>query len=79
VSPAHQGGGIGSALMRFAEQRAVAGRMGSIRLDVYSGNPSAVAIYKHLGYAIVGQCRFPSRDLPFHCMEKRIDLESGKG
>jgi ribosomal protein S18 acetylase RimI-like enzyme len=78
VSPGSQGSGIGSALMRFAEQRALDGRKGSIRLDVYSGNPRAVDIYRYLGYEIAGHIRFPSRGLPFHCMEKRIGLGSGK-
>jgi ribosomal protein S18 acetylase RimI-like enzyme len=73
VSPVHQGNGIGSALMRFAEQRATGDGLGSIRLDVYSGNPRVVNLYQHLGYKIVGQFKYPSRDLPFLCMEKRID------
>jgi len=73
VSPSNQGCGIGSALMRFADLHAIDARCNSIRLDVYSGNSGAVNLYKHLGYNIVGQFSYPSRSLPFHCMEKRIN------
>jgi ribosomal protein S18 acetylase RimI-like enzyme len=76
VSPSHQGLGIGSALMRFSERHAIDMRCNSIRLDVYSGNPNAVNLYKHLGYRIAGQFTFPSRSLPFLCMEKVIDLSA---
>ena len=59
--------------MRFSEQYAVESRLESIRLDVYSGNPRAINLYKHLGYRIVGQFKLPIRNLPFHCMEKPIN------
>ncbi|MCG8635847.1 MAG: GNAT family N-acetyltransferase [Desulfobacterales bacterium] len=72
VSPSRQGHGIGSALMAFAEEHARAARHSSIRLDVYSGNPIAVNLYKHLGYSTAGQFTFPSREHPFYCMEKCI-------
>ena len=60
--------------MRFAERHAIGGRCNSIRLDVYSGNSKAVNLYKHLGFNIVGQFAYPSRSLPFDCMEKFIHL-----
>lgn len=72
VSPSCQGWGLGSALMRFAAQHAMDSGCASIRLDVYSGNPDAVRFYHTLGYTIAGQFTYPSRSLPFHCMEKSI-------
>ncbi|MDP5053031.1 MAG: GNAT family N-acetyltransferase [Congregibacter sp.] len=73
VSPSHQGRGVGSSLMRFAEEYAKVNRFNSLRLDVYTGNPDAVNFYKNLGYEIVGQVMFPRRTLPFYCMEKDIN------
>lgn len=72
VSPSHQGSGIGSDLMAFAEQYTRDARLGSVRLDVYSDNAIAVNFYKRLGYGIAGQFSFPSRQYPFYCMEKCI-------
>ena len=73
ISPAHQGRGIGSSLMRFAENHARCNGFLSIRLDVYSGNQGAVSLYERLGYIHVGQITFPRRTLPFYCMEKPIN------
>ena len=72
VSPSHQSHGIGTSLINFAENHAQNKGFCSIRLDVYSGNYSAVSLYEHLGYSRVGQVFFPRRSLPFHCMEKQI-------
>ncbi len=69
VDPECQGQGIGLRLMRFAE--AFARRKGcrSIRLEVYPTAAAAVGLYTRLGYALVGQVRFPRRRLAFDCME----------
>ena len=72
VSPSHQGQGIGSALMAFAEGYSRTAQLSSIRLDVYSDNAIAVNLYKRLGYTTAGQFTSPSRKHPFYCMEKRI-------
>ena len=72
VSPPHQGHGIGSALMAFAEEYARTAQLSSIRLDVYSDNSIAGNLYGRLGYTAAGQFAFPSRKHPFYCMEKCI-------
>ncbi|WP_135554432.1 GNAT family N-acetyltransferase [Paenibacillus cymbidii] len=72
VHPEHQGRGIGKRLLQFAEQRARETGGTSIRLDVYTGNPGAVELYRRAGYAEVGTIRFPLRKEPYLCMEKRL-------
>lgn len=72
VSPHLQGRGFGKRLMQFAEEHATGGGYGSIRLDAYSGNPSAVAFYQQRGYRRVGQLFFPRRELPFDLFEWKV-------
>jgi ribosomal protein S18 acetylase RimI-like enzyme len=70
VDPACQGQGIASRLMDFAEEYARQHAYASIRLDAYTGNPSAVKLYETRGYRKAGQVYFPRRELPFYCFEK---------
>ena len=70
VRPELQGRGIAGRLMDFAEDFAVANGYASIRLDAYTGNPRALALYDSRGYVRTGQVYFPRRILPFYCYEK---------
>jgi GNAT superfamily N-acetyltransferase len=69
VHPTRQSAGAGRQLMDFAENLAVTNRHASIRLDTYTGNPTAMAFYQRRGYQIVGYVRFRRRKLPFACFE----------
>lgn len=70
VHPDGQRHGIGRFLMKFAERFAREQGFASIRLDAYTGNSGALALYECLGYDRVGQVHFPRRNLPFDCFEK---------
>jgi GNAT superfamily N-acetyltransferase len=70
VDPAYQGQGIAGRLMDFAEDLARRQGYASLRLDAYSGNPTAVKLYKGRDYRQAGQVYFPRRMLPFFCFEK---------
>jgi GNAT superfamily N-acetyltransferase len=70
VRPRYQGQGIARRIMAFVEAAALERGCGAIRIDTYSRNMPALALYKSLGYAIVGQVHFRSKDYPFFCMEK---------
>ncbi|UJF33910.1 GNAT family N-acetyltransferase [Paenibacillus hexagrammi] len=70
VHPDHQGKGLGKRLLAFAEELAMQQGYSSIRLDVYTGNPGALAMYVRAGYRQVGEVRFPFRETPYMCMEK---------
>ncbi|WP_235206784.1 GNAT family N-acetyltransferase [Paenibacillus tyrfis] len=72
VHPAFQGHGIGKRLLQFAEQQARTEGCTSIRLDVFTGNPGAVGMYRKAGYADVGAIRFPMRKEPYLCFEKQL-------
>jgi ribosomal protein S18 acetylase RimI-like enzyme len=52
VAQGHRGRGIGKHLMALAEQWAVSGGAGDIRLQVWCFNEPALALYKELGYQV---------------------------
>lgn len=70
VHPDWQRRGLGKNMMDFAESFAINHDFSCIRLDAYTGNPQALALYERRGYQRVGQVYFPRRELPFDCFEK---------
>lgn len=72
VNPEWQQRGVGSGLMDFAESFGRTYGFNSIRLDAYTGNPAAIALYEKRGYQRIGQTFFPRRPLPFDCFELAI-------
>lgn len=72
VHPQDQGKGLGKRLLQFAEDLARQQGNTSIRLDVYTGNPGAVTMYRRAGYRHIGELRFPFRRLPYLCFEKLL-------
>lgn len=75
VHPARQGAGGARALMNFAEDFAAAKGYRAIRLDTYTGNPRALALYESRGYERAAQVSFPRRKLPFDCFELAVSRE----
>lgn len=73
VHPEWQRRGVAQHLMDFTENYAAEHGFACIRLDAYTGNPQALALYERRGYTRVGQTYFPRRTLPFDCFEKRIE------
>jgi ribosomal protein S18 acetylase RimI-like enzyme len=72
VNPKFHKQGIARKLMDFAENFARENNYSSVRLDAYSGNPAANALYENRGYQKTGQVYFEHRDLPFNCYEKKF-------
>lgn len=70
VSPARQGSGLGSALIRHIEAELRKQGVGAIRLDVFTQNPAAQALYVRAGYRPVGSADW--RKGRFLLMEKRL-------
>ena len=75
VHPQSQGKGIAKKILSFIEEVATKNNYSCIRLDAYSGNETALKLYKNFGYREVGQVYFPWRDLPFYCYEKNINIQ----
>ena len=71
VHPSAQGKGIASKLLAFAENVARQSGYGTIRLDVFSKNPTAIHLYEKHGYRRAGTVVF--RKGEFFCMEKQLD------
>lgn len=70
VAPAFQGTGLGSTLLRQIEASLRAQGVTAVRLDVYTRNPAAQALYRRAGYRSVGQVRW--RKGLFDLMEKPL-------
>lgn len=75
VHPMYQGKGYGKMLLQFAEEYGHIQEHSSIRLDVYSGNHGALALYERKGYRKVGAIKFPFRSVPYYCFEKKLDTQ----
>jgi ribosomal protein S18 acetylase RimI-like enzyme len=70
VDPTNQGRRIGDDLMGFAEEHARAAGYRAIRLDAFSENPRALALYRKRGYRDVGCVTHPKG--VFRCFEKPL-------
>lgn len=70
ILPSAQGKGYSSRFLQFAESYAKTFGYTSIRLDAYSLNETANALYKNKNYQLVGQVDF--RKGVFNCFEKSI-------
>lgn len=70
VDPEYQGLGLAHALLRHIEAEARAAGCETLRLDVFTKNPTAQALYRSAGYRCVGQARW--RKGVFDLMEKKL-------
>ena len=55
IAKAARGQGLGSKLLRRAEQEARSLGLASMRLEVAAGNTPAIALYRKLGYEVFGR------------------------
>ncbi len=68
IRPKFQRQGIAKQLLKFSDQYAINNSYQSIRLDAFSGNPSALNLYDNNGYMRRGVVTFRKGD--FYCYEK---------
>lgn len=64
--------GVGSLLMKFAEELAVKNGTLYIKSDTYSTNELMNYLFRKLQYKLIGEMNFQGRELPFYCYEKQI-------
>lgn len=69
IDPALQGKGLARNLMSYVETLAGSQGLRTIRLDAYTQNLTALALYDKLGYRRAGIVQL--RKGPFWCFEKR--------
>jgi len=55
VDEPHRGRGYGRALLTAAEEAARADGVSALELNVFGGNPTAIALYESAGYVVVQQ------------------------
>ena len=77
VHPRFQRRGLAKRLMQFAEEFAADRGLASIRLDAFSGNSAALALYEGLGYVRVGELSFPIATCPSLLREGAEDCRLG--
>lgn len=73
IDPNWQGQGYGSVFLGYCEAFARQNGYGSIRLDVFGGNPTARRLYERHGYEYCGQVQFafkPAGHQGYSCYEK---------
>jgi Acetyltransferases len=70
VHPDHRGKGYGKRLVSFAEEQGRHNGYASIRLDAFSENGTALALYESAGFLRRGTVRFRKGD--FFCYEKEL-------
>lgn len=72
VEPDLRKRGIATGFMKFAEDYAAKNGYTSIRLECYSSNQAALDFYRNRDCHEVGEIRYPRRELPFICFEKKL-------
>jgi len=70
IRPGYQRRKLASYLMDFVEEMAADKEYDCIRLDTFTRNPAAFAMYENRGYRKAGIVRFRKGD--FFCYEKKI-------
>ena len=72
VHPEQQGRGLGKKLLLYAEGQAKSAGCTSVRIEVYSANAGALALYEKYGYERVGEVSYPMRKHAYIAMEKHL-------
>ena len=79
VAPARRRHGIGTHLLRGVIAEADRERRRGVALDVAAGNDGAVALYRSLGFEIVGRRSIPPGRGLRHRSSVRMELSLGSG
>lgn len=72
VNPNYRRSGIGTELMKFVDELALANNIRYLKTDTYSINTKMNALFKKCGYHLVGEMSFLEKEKPFYCYEKNI-------
>ena len=65
--------GIGTELMKFADELALANNIKYLKTDTYSINTKMNTLFKKCGYDLVGKTIFLGKEKLFYCYEKILN------
>lgn len=74
VSLKYRKGGVGTELMKLADDFALKHNIGYLKIDTYSINEKMNALIKKCNYNFVGKINFLGREKSFYCYEKVLNL-----
>lgn len=74
VAPACRRSGIGTELMKFADEYALKNKVHYLKTDTYSINTKMSALFVKCGYKWVGEMSFRGKEKPFYCYEKLLNI-----
>jgi GNAT superfamily N-acetyltransferase len=74
VAPAYRRSGIGTELMKFADEYALKNNVRYLKTDTYSINTKMNALFVKCGYKRIGEMSFLGKEKPFYCYEKTLNL-----
>lgn len=64
--------GVGTNLIKFAEDLALENGIDYLKSDTYSINKNMNAMFKKFSFKLVGEMNFLGKEKPFYCYEKII-------
>lgn len=70
VNPNYRRSGIGTELMKFADELASENNIRYLKTDTYSINTKMNAMFEKCGYNLIGEMSFLAKEKPFYCYEK---------
>lgn len=73
VNPEYRRSGIGTKLMKFADEFALKNSIRYLKTDTYSLNTKMNALFKKCGYNFVGEMSFLGKEEPFYCYERILN------
>lgn len=73
VNPACRKNGIGTELMKFADELALKNNIRYLKTDTYSLNSKMNRLFEKCGYKLVGEMSFLGKEKPFYCYEKVLN------
>jgi len=74
VNSDYRRSGIGTELMKFADEFALKNNIRYLKTDTYSLNTKMNALFKKCGYDFIEEMSFLGKEKPFYCYEKILKI-----
>ncbi len=72
VHPKYRNQGIGSMLMKFADELAIENNVNYLKTDTYSINIKMNSLFNKKEFKFIGEMNFLGKEKPFYCYDKLI-------